>query len=159
MVSWAQSWTDVQGMRRNHVGVELGGVMQLYGMSFERMTLGNMYHKLNVRLGTSYMPFEDYWESGDKALFVSLGLNYLWGEVHHLEVGINARTGFYFQEPENDSSEILRALSPSIGYRFEDFTKRSPYISVSFSPLYHYDHDALSWEFKPWARLGIGYSF
>jgi hypothetical protein len=155
----AQSWLDVQGMRRNHIGVELGGVLQLYGITFERMTLGNMYHKLNVRLGISYLPFEDFWESADKAMFVAYGLNYLWGEVHHLEVGINGRTGFYFQEPENGSLAIFRAFSPSIGYRFEDFTKKSIYISVSFSPVYQHNNEAIAWEFKPWGRLGIGYSF
>lgn len=47
---------------------------------------------------------------------------------------------------------------PSIGYRFENFLKKSIYFNIAYSPIFGFSEGQL-WCQPLWAKFGVGYSF
>ncbi len=151
--------TEAPRMNKNHLGLELGGVLMFYSLNYERTLLANDYHKILGRIGVGYFPTLFDVEAASQSVFIPYGAYYLLGKKHHLELGLNARTGFYLKKPEDGSSAIFRGISPSVGYRFHNFTKKSLFFSFGYALIRDYDEEEDEWEVWNWFKLSIGYSF
>jgi len=153
-------------LSKNHLSFELGGAGILSSVNYERLIQMNSTNKLLSRIGLSYIP--DILNNDNGIISLPFGLYYLIGNKHHLELGINNIISWYNFKGNSDKNEYLGMeistgssindyLMPSIGYRYENFYKKSVFFSVAYSPLIYFNQGIPG--FSNWAKIGVGFSF
>jgi len=150
---------EAERKNRNSLGLEIGGVLMLYSLNYERTLLATNYQKIHGRIGVGYFPNFLTSEASEQSVFIPYGVYYLLGKKHHLELGLNARTGFYLKEPTDNSSAIFRAISPSVGYRYQNFSKKSLFFSLGYAYIRQHDEELDEFDVWHWFKLGLGFSF
>jgi hypothetical protein len=163
----AQDVQNSQHLNKNHLSVELGGAGVLGSINYERLVKAKS-NKLLLRVGLSYLPLT---VNNKKALgtpILPFGLYYLIGDKHHLELGLNNTFGYTVDNITN-KNELKYFLMPSVGYRFENFFKKSVYFSIAYSPVFAFEDyskcvncikaDSNTGQFQNWAKIAVGYNF
>ena len=120
------------------VTLDLLGSGGVYSVNGEYEILKLNFIKVNTRLGIGYLPYQN-------SIFLSIpaGLNFLTGKgMHHFEggLGLSYINGLSYLKIETEGSTNYYAdeaiyFAPSIGYRFDKFSK-GILIKVYYSPLF-----------------------
>lgn len=151
---------------KNHLSFELGGAGIVGSLNYERLIKMKSNNKLLSRVGLSYLP--DILNHNKGIISLPFGLYYLIGIKHHLELGLNNTISWwnFNGNPDERSfsgvkiprgSSISYYVMPSIGYRFEDFYRKSVFYSLAYSPLIDFYEGGPG--FNHWVKIGIGFSF
>lgn len=153
-------------LRKNHLSFELGGAGIAGSINYERLIKMNSDNKLLSRVGLLYVPGSINYDMG--VILLPFGLYYLIGIKHHLELGLNNTISWsnYNGKPTESrfsdikiprGSTISYFVVPSIGYRFEEFYRKSVFYSLAYSPII--DFYKGGYGFHHWVKIVIGYSF
>ncbi len=153
-------------LSKNHLSLELGGAGIAGSINYERLIKMKANYKLLSRVGLLYIPDNLNYNKGIIAL--PFGLYYLIGIKHHLELGLNNTISWWNFNGNPDvrrfsdikiprESTIDYYVIPSIGYRFEDFYRKSVFYSLAYSPIISFYKGGLG--YHHWVKIGIGYSF
>jgi hypothetical protein len=136
-------------LNKNHLSFELGGAGAIGSINYEYLLHAESNTKVLVRDGISHLPLS----LKDKPIWgtplLPFGFYYMIGVKHYLELGINNTIGYTI-----DDNNWHYYIMPSIGYRFENFTKKSVYFSIAYSPGINFVN-----KFINWAKIEIGFSF
>jgi len=120
----------------NAMFVQLLGEGPAITANYERMLFTTTPHNIALRAGFGFWG----WENGSGVL-VPVGVCYLFGYSHKIEVGI----GYAFITDNNSVSTGV------IGYRYQPIDGGF-LIRVGFTPLF-------TNKFEPWVGLSLGYAF
>ena len=145
---YGQDSASVKPVNRSNVTLEIGGAGFFGSVNYEHLVYYNSYNKLLLRVGAT-VPYKDF--GNNYFELFPIGIYYLNGNKHHLELGLNSSVMY------NKCFKLV-VISPSIGYRYQNFLSKSMSFSVAISPIIDIEkHDNL--QVIPWAKIGIGYSF
>ncbi len=151
----AQDAQTNQHLNKNHLSIELGGAGAVGSINYERLIKARS-SKLLLRVGLSYLPLKVNNKQAFGTPILPFGVYYLIGIRHHIEFGLNNSFGYTVDNISN-KNELKYLLIPSVGYRFENFFKKSIYVSIGYSPAFSFERGDL--QFGNWAKIGVGYSF
>lgn len=169
MIHLALSGQDLKKdsiLSKNHLSFELGGAGIAGSFNYERLIKMKSNNKLLSRVGLSYIPGSINYNKG--IISLPFGLYYLIGIKHHLELGLNNSIAWWNIKGNTDESKIAGIkiaegssmfyyVMPSIGYRFEDFYRKSVFYSLAYSPIIDFSKGGPG--FLNWVKIGIGFSF
>jgi len=141
---------------KNQLSIELGGAGGIGSLNFERLIHVKANNKILFRVGLSYLPLTVNSKHAFGSPILPFGFYYLIGIKHHLELGLNNTLAYTIDNISN-KNEFHYLLMPSIGYRFENFYKKSIYFAFAYSPCLSFNKDNL--KFSNWLKIGIGHSF
>ena len=153
---YGQCYVGGTRYNKHHISLEVGGAGGLGSINYEHTLLANPENFLLFRLGLSYTPLTVNGRHAIGTPVMPIGLYYLYGNKHHFELGLNNTFGYTFDNISDDN-EFTYMLVPSIGYRFEDFKKKSLFFSVAYSPVIFENNNKIN--FQNWGKLGVGYAF
>jgi hypothetical protein len=151
----AQNPEEFENLYKNHIFFEIGGVA-IASLNFEKTFVTKENVKFNYRIGLSYMPLVVNGKSAIGTPIVPHGIFYLNGKKNHLELGLNNAISYTFDNISNED-EFHYNISPSIGYRYENFNSKSIYFSIAYSPIVRFTETESV--FNHWGRVSIGYLF
>lgn len=150
---------------KNSLSLGLGGAGMTLSVNYGRIIRTSGNHKLEAKIGTGYFPLY----VNDKATFGTLnkllGLGYLYsvGNHHFESTLINCFSETFDESVANDKfSKVSYTLSPSVGYRYQNFTKRSIFLQAGYSPLLSFGGIGAGRQkvyFKNYVFLGFGFGF
>jgi len=141
---------------KNQLSIELGGAGGIGSLNFERLINVKSNNKVLFRVGLSYLPLTVNNKRAFWTPILPFGFYYLNGIKHHLELGLNNSLAFTIDNISN-KKEFHYILMPSIGYRFENFYKKSIYFAFAYSLVLSFNKDNL--RFGNWLKIEVGHSF
>jgi len=141
---------------KNHFSIELGGVGGIGSLNFERLINVKSINKVLFRVGLSYLPLIVNSKPAFGTPILPFGFYYLIGIKDHLELGLNNSLAYTIDNISN-KNEFHYILMPSIGYRFENFYKKSIYFAFAYSLVLSFNKDNL--RFGNWLKIEVGHSF
>jgi|ERR1035437_1342382 hypothetical protein len=151
----AQNLRQDSLINKNNISIELGGVGVIGSINYERL-IKVTKNKLLFRVGVSYLPLTVNNKPAFGTPILPFGLYYLIGNKHNLELGLNNSLGYTFGDNTNNH-KFNYLLMPSIGYRFENFMKKSINFSFAYSPCMNISNK--SFVFQNWIKISFGYAF
>jgi hypothetical protein len=138
--------------------LEIGGNAIVYSLNYDR----RFFHHnkgLGGRIGISYVP--KFGHGGSPFLVLPVGVNYLVGETHCLELGAGAT--FEFEQGYTPDQNIY--FVPSVGYRFQPVNKSFSF-RLFFSPFFGEKYYTVNSSgerkertVRPWGGLSVGFRF
>ena len=133
--------------KKNSIYLDLGGYAVWYSLNYEHKISLATNHRFALGGGISIIPPDE-----DANFLIGASVNYLYGKVHNLEVGIS---------PSYDLTGKEFLFAPRIGYRYE--APKGFLFRIGLSPVYgnFFTNDASDnqKEFVPWGYISFGYSF
>jgi hypothetical protein len=150
---------------KNSLSLMLGGSGMIFSMNYERVLISSENQKLQAKIGVGYFPLYVNGEAKFGTLNKILGAGYLYSfGKHHIEAGLSNIFTETFDESVagDDFSQVNYILSPSLGYRFQNFTKNSIFYQVGYSPLLSFGGIGVEPQkvyYKHYFYLGVGFGF
>lgn len=121
----------------NQIGLELGGEATLASAHYERLvyTRNDTIHVL-ARVGLGYFPVYINGQAAPGAILAPIGLHCLYGTgAHHLDAGLSVTSIVALDDAGRDEGLLWGGyLTPSLGYRFSDFTSGRWALGLAYSP-------------------------
>jgi len=152
--AFGQDSIRVTKVNRSSITLEAGGAGLLGSVNYEHLIFFRPNKKIIFRGGLSCLPPDKYYSNNRiNTAIVPAGIYYLSGNKYHLELGLNNTFEYMINRGELEYS----FLTPSVGYRYQDFFSRHFSFSAAFSPFIGFSGGHV--EFMPWLKLGAGYSF
>lgn len=143
---------------KNSIYVEGWNRLDLFSIHYDRIFVYKPLFKLSSSVGFAFSVVGNH-----RGPAFPLGINFLIGNQHYLETGLEAKYILGRQRiSETDFSNYYSTFyfRGMIGYRYQK-TKRGFFTKVGFVPIVvHYSRKKIR---KPkvsqWGKIGIGYSF
>ena len=152
-------------VKKNSAYLELGGAGMTFSVNYQRLFYQFSGNKLEARIGVGYFPLYVNNNPVFGTLNKLLGINYLHSlGNHHAEASFTTCIAETFDESvaRDKFSKTSYIFSPSLGYRYQNFSKNSIVLKAAWAPMvsfYGISPETKKIFFKNYILLGIGYSF